>query len=207
MIQVALVLVLVACRPDPGAPRYPERLPWNRAASDGFLATPLAEGEERLGIGVFYEGETTDIVPINDTTTHFYVYESCFGVAASDDRVEGFASDELVLRGNPWWGGGVHWDTPRDLRGYDTLHVALKTESLGSWDLGLKGVTEASVDVADYGLVTDDAWHTLEIPLADFVRGGADLSQVSIPLLLVGEGGNEGDTVAIDDLYFRGGVE
>ena len=207
MNHVALVLMLVACRPDPGAPRYPERLPWNRAASDGFLATPLAEGEERLGIGVFYEGETTDIVPINDTTTHFYVYESSFGVAASDDRVEGFASDELVLRGNPWWGGGVHWDAPRDLRGYDTLHVALKTESLGAWELGVKGVREASVDVADYGLEADDAWHTLEIPLADFVEGGADLSQVSIPLLLVGEGGEEGDTVAIDDLYFRGGVE
>lgn len=207
MIQVVLTLLFVGCRPDPGAPRYPERLPWDHAASDGFLATPLAEGEERLGIGVFYEGETTDIVPINDTTTHFYVYESSFGVAASDDRVEGYASDELVLRGNPWWGGGVHWDAPRDLRGYDTLHVALKTESLGSWDLGMTGVREGRVDVADYGLVADGEWHILDIPLADLVRGGVDLSQVSLPLLLVGEGGEEGDGVSIDDLYFRGGVE
>jgi hypothetical protein len=204
-MMTVFVALLVACRPDPGAPSYPERLPWDRAAADGFLATPLAEGEERLGIGVFYEGETTDIVPIDDTLTHFYVYESSFGVEASDDRVEGYASDVIVLRGNPWWGGGVHWDSTRDLTGYDTLHVAMKTESLGSWDLGVKGVREARIDVADYGLVADGAWHTLAIPLADFAAAGADLTQVGIPLLLVGEGGEEGDTVALDDLYFQGG--
>ena len=205
--MMTLLMLVLACRPDPGAPSYPERELWDRAVADGFLATPLADGEARLGIGVFYEGATTDLVPIDDTTTHFYVYEASFGGAASDDRVEGYASDELVLRGKPWWGGGVHWDAPRDLRGYDTLHVALKTESLGSWDLGMTGVREGRVDVADYGLVADGEWHILDIPLADLVRGGVDLSQVSLPLLLVGEGGEEGDGVSIDDLYFRGGVE
>jgi hypothetical protein len=198
--------LLAACRPDPGAPAYPERAPWDRATSDGFLATPLADGETRLGIGVFYEGETTESVPIDDTTTHFYVYESSFYVEADDDRVEGYASDGVVLRGKPWWGGGVHWDAPRDLSAYDTLHVALRTESLGSWNLGVKGTREARVDVADHGLVADGEWHALEIPLATFAEAGADLRQVTLPLLLVGEGGAEGDTVWIDDLYLRGGA-
>ena len=200
----ALILPLAACRPDPGAPSYPERTPWERATSDGFLRTPLEDGETRLGIGVFYEGETTDAVPIDDTTTHFYVYESSFYVEADDDRVEGYASDALVLRGKPWWGGGVHWDTPRDLSAYDTLHVALRTEALGSWDLGMSAGREARVDVADYGLEADGAWHTLQIPLSAFAAAGADLRQVTIPLLLVGEGGDEGDAVWIDDLYLQG---
>ena len=202
--MMTLLALLLACRPDPGAPSYPEREPWERAVSDGFLATPLADGEARLGIGVFYEGATTDLVPIDDTTTHFYVYEASFGVAASDDRVEGYASDELVLRGKPWWGGGVHWDSPRDLSGYDTLHLALKSEVLGSWDLGMAGGREGRVDVADHGMVADGDWHALDIPLQAFADGGTDLTRVTIPLLLVGEGGAEGDAVAIDDLYLQG---
>ena len=205
-VAIPALSLLLACRPELGAPAYPTRQPWDRGTSDGFLATPLAEGEERLGIGVFYEGETTTNVPIDDTTTHFYVYESSFYVEADDDRVEGYASDAIVLRGKPWWGGGVHWDGARDLSGYDTLHVALRTESLGSWDLGINAGREARVDVADHGLIADGDWHTLEIPLAAFATSGADLRQVTIPLLLVGEGGAEGDTLWIDDLYLRGGA-
>jgi hypothetical protein len=197
-----LALVLLACRPDPGAPAYPDRTPWTEDSADGFLTDPLADGELRLGIGVFYEGPTTSYVPIDDTTTHFYVYENSFGVEASDDRVEGYASDALVLRGNPWWGGGVHWDTPQDLSAYDTLHLALQTEDLTGWTLGLTGGAEARVNVADAGLVADGEWHVLDLPLSGFV--GVDLTAVTVGLLLVGEGGEAGATVRIDDLYFRG---
>ena len=201
---MTLALALLACRPDPGAPAYPERTSLTEDSADGFLTDPLADGELRLGIGVFYEGPTTAYVPIDDTTTHFYVYENSFAVAASDDRVEGYASDALVLRGNPWWGGGVHWDTPQDLSAYDTLHLALKTDDLSDWTLGLTGGAEARVNVADVGLAADGEGHVLDLPLSGFV--GIDRTAVTVGLLLVGEGGEAGASVQIDDLYFRGGA-
>jgi hypothetical protein len=197
-----ILALILACRPDPGAPTYPDRAAEPRDTASGFLTDPLDEGELRLGIGAFYEGPTTASVPIDDTTTHFYVYENSFGVEVSDDRVEGYASDTVVLRGNSWWGGGVHWDVPQDLTAYDTLHVALKTNALTDWYLGLKGGAEGRVAVSAAGLAPDGEWHTLDLPLSSFA--GVDLGAVTVALLLVGEGGDAGDSVSIDDVYFRG---
>ena len=53
-----------------------------------------------------------------------------------------------------------------------------------------------------YGYVADGAWHTLAIPLVDFVADGLNLSAVSSPLNLTGPGGNAGDVLLLDNVYF-----
>jgi hypothetical protein len=199
-----MIWLLWACRADPGAPVYPEREPWSRGEDDGFLSTPLADGELRLGIGLFYEGETTEFIPIDDTTSHFYVYEGSFGVEVSDDRVEGYTSDLIVLQGKPWWGGGVHWDAPHDLRAYDTLRFSLRAEAFGDWTVGMTGGAEHRVSVSSLGFVADGNWHTVELPLSTLSAAGVDLSAVTLPLLLIGEGGEADDEMWIDDLYLKG---
>jgi hypothetical protein len=198
-------LLLLACRPDPGLPDYPAREPWV-ITGDDFYDDPYAEGEERLSIGVFYESVATESYPIDDSTTHFYVYSDTFSVTASDDRIEGYASDRINRGTQAWWGGGVHWDSPRDLSDWDTLHVAVQTTTMTDWSIGLTGGgVESRVDVTDYGLVADGDWHVLDIPTADF--DGADLRSVTVALLLVGASGNTGDNLLIDDVYYtRGGA-
>lgn len=200
-----ILALLLACRPDPGAPNYPDPEPWVPDEDEDFYADPLGEGEERLGYGVFYEGETTEALVIDGVDNHFYVYDGTFTVETTDDRWEGYVADELVNAGVGWWGGGVHWDVPRDLSGWETLHLAARTDASVSWSVGLSGGgTEARVTVSDYGLVADGEWHVLAIPLADFAA--ADLTAVTVGLLLVGEGGEAGDRVAIDGVYLtRGG--
>jgi hypothetical protein len=200
-----ILALLFACRPDPGAPSYPDPEPWTPSEDDDFYADPLADGEERLGYGVFYEGEATEALVVDGVDNHFYVYEGTFTVETTDDRWEGYVADELVNTGVGWWGGGVHWDVPRDLSGWETLHFAARTDASASWSVGLTGGgAEARVTVSDYGLVADDAWHVLRVPLADFAA--ADLTAVTVGLLLVGEGGEDGDRVAIDGVYLtRGG--
>lgn len=201
-----ILALLLACRPDPGAPDYPERAPWTRGADDDFYADPLADGEERLGYGLFYEGETTEAIVLDEVDSHFYIYESTFTVSATDDRWEGYAADELTHAGGAWWGGGVHWDVAHDLSGWEALHVALRTEDLADWSIGMAGGgREARVSVGALGLVPDGEWHALEIPLEAFAA--ADLSAVTVGLLLVGEGGDAGDAVAIDGLYLTRGGE
>lgn len=202
---MTLLLWLAACRPDPGLPDYPEPEPWVPGGDD-FYPDPLDPGEERLSIGLFYEGTATESVPVDDLDTHFYIYENTFSVETTDDRWEGYVADELVRGSLAWWGGGIHWDTPRDLSGWEALHLVVQSTDPVDWEVGITGGgVEARVAVADYGLVADDAWHEVIIPLGDFE--GADLTTVTVALLLVGEGGEAGDRWIVDGVYYTRGGE
>jgi len=204
------VLALAACRPDIGAPEYPNPLPIGSDTADtggGFLPgpDPWREGEARLSIGIFYENGASQTIPIDNLTTHFYIYENTFTLQTSSDRVEGLSSDVIVHGSNTWWGGGVTWNAARDLYSWTTMHVWLKSSdaSFDGFQLGMNGGdTEARVSATDYGFATDGAWHGLSVPLSDFTSQGANLGQVTVPLLLVAATGSQGETMSIDNLYF-----
>ena len=201
---------LAACRPDPGIPNYPIPQEWNIADTDPdfYGDNPYQDGDQRLSIGVFYEGGASQSVPLDDVVNHFYIYENTFVLADSDDRAEGFVSNRIVSTGNAWWGGGVHWDQPIDLSAWDTLHVALKTRdaSMATWDIGMTGGgTEGRVSLDTIGFVADGTWQALEIPMSAMVAAGVDLRSVTVPLLLVGDGAAADESVLIDDLYFTVG--
>jgi len=204
---LTVLTVLTACRPDPGAPQYPTRDAWNPTTDDPDFVEgddPYEEGDERLSIGVFYEGGFSEELPVDNVTRHLYVYEETFSIGVSDDRYEGLASDAITLTGaQVWWGGGVHWDEPADLSEWTTMHIALASTdaSFDTWAIGMSdGVTEAQASVADLGFVADGSWNSLDIPLEAFA--GLDLSQVGIALQIVGESGTAGDSLLVDGLYF-----
>lgn len=208
-LLTALVVVSTlawGCRADSGPDDYDSQ----EVFPEEFVPEPepaLPEGELRLGIGVFYEGQTTDRVPIDNAQTHFYIFEGTFStIAEPNDRVEGAQCDRITHAGGPWWGGGVHWDTARDLSAYDTLHLSVKSSdpSFASARVGLNGGVEVTVDLADHGFATDGEWHRLSIPLSVFTAGGADLSAVTVPLLTLGDAGEAGDSLLIDGVYFGG---
>jgi len=207
MKRLLYMVVLVGCRPEAPELVYPEPGEWDPTAEDPdfYAADPYEEGDQRLDIGIFYEGESSDQIPIDDLTTHFYIYENTFDLAVSDDRVEGYVSDSLEPTGNAWWGGGVHWDQGTDLSAWTTLHLALKTRDaeLATWSIGMTGSgTEGRVSLADLGFTADGTWQSFDIPLQSFATAGTDLTSVTVPLLLVGEGAPDGTGVLIDDLYF-----
>ena len=198
-----MILALLACRPDPGEPNYPDPGELTIDTNDeDFLRgdDPYEEGEDRLSIGIFYEGPVSEWVDVDNVENFFYIYEDSFSVTSSDDRVEGYTSDVLEVSKDTWWGGGIHWEgSPRDLSAYNTLNVSLKSDALEGLELGMKGGDEAKVPVSDYGYVADGEWHHLDIPLADF--SGVVLAGVEIPLIIVAEGTPSGTTVLFDNLY------
>lgn len=200
-----MILWFLACRGDPGLPDYPERDAWTLQGDD-FYVDEMATGEERLGIGVFYEGETSEWVPIDDVSAHFYIYENTFTMTTTDRRYEGYTADVLTRGSLNWWGGGVHWDVPKDLSAYDVLNLVVRSSDTDQWEVGLTGGgQERRVKVSDFGAVADGEWHRMRIPLSEFA--GADLHLVTVPLLLVGEAGTAGDLLVVDDCYFsRGGL-
>ncbi len=195
-----MIWLLLACRPDPGAPSYPEPGGWTTDSDSEFLPgpDPFIEGEDRLSIGIFYEGESSEFVEIDNVTNHFYIYESSFSVTSDAERAEGYVSDRVILSRDTWWGGGVHWDSPRNVSAYNTYHLSLRSDDVGSFSIGMKGGTETQLPASDYGFVSDGAWHHLVIPLADF---GVDLSVTEIPLILVSDTSSTGAELLVDNVY------
>lgn len=202
--MIPLVTLLLACRPDLGAPSYPNPGPWSEDTGSGALPgpDPYVEGESRLSLGIFYEGEASEV----DPTDNFYIFESTFSSSSSGERVEGLSSDVWIHTGGAWWGGGIYWDAARDLSAWTTLNLDLMAPAAGgisAVDVAILGEIEGRITAADAGFVADGEWHHLVLPLADFASGGVDLSQITVPLILAGEGGAEGDELYIDNLYLE----
>ncbi|MFY0572796.1 hypothetical protein ACN28E_54450 [Archangium lansingense] len=210
----AVLLLLAACRPDPGVSDYENRGPLNH--SDGGTEPdpevlpgpfPYQTGQRRLGVG-FYEGGRSDDIPVDNTTTFVYLYENTVTMEPSDTRVEGRTADLLVHAGKAWLGFGVHWNTPRNLSTWKTLHVSLNSSDPGfaSVKVGMNylDTTDKSVqlDVEKYGYRNDGEWHHLAIPLADFTAGGLKLNVVSAPFVFIAGQGAAADKLLLDNLYF-----
>lgn len=199
---------LLACRPDPGLPSYPDTGTAATDTSEPALPEgpdPYEAGEARLSIGLYYESGYSDLIEINDVDTHYYIFESTYTEGVElQDVVEGREASLITHGAVGWFGGGITWDTPRDLSAWTTMYVSLRSGDPGFADLNLHftGGTEAIVSAADYGWAADGQWHHLQVPLADFVAGGADLSIVTAPYVLIGAGGTEGEQLKVDNLYY-----
>lgn len=217
LLGIAL-LSTTGCRPDPGADDYDSQEVFHFDAGDPRPENyvegpdPWVEGEPRLSIGLFYEGGASETVVVDDVTVHFYVYEGTFGLTPEGrGQREGLSVDRLVHAGTPWWGGGVHWDTPRDLSLYTTLHVSLRSSDAAFREVKL-GMTsgaegsaaraEAQVLASDFGWTNDGAWHDLAVPLTAFVDAGLDPTEVTVALVLGGGSGTSADSMLIDAVYF-----
>lgn len=210
-LNVALTLTVISgvtlnlgCRPDSGPDDYASQEIIPDAAVP--LELPLEDGEERFSLGVFYEGPFTEEVVIDDVSAHLYIYESTFSLSAVNaDRVEGVSADRVRHAGGPWWGGGIHWEAPRDLSRWEMLHLSLKSsaESYERLEVAMNNsdTAQAKLSLSSYDWRVDGAWHNLEIPIQDFAEAGLDLTSVVAPLVIIGGSGDDGDELLIDAVY------
>ena len=175
IIFLAATIYLVSCRPDPGPHYYESQEDFTQdgTAGSNFLGgeVPFEDGVPRLDVGVFYEGQTTESVPINETDTFYYIYDQVladesrkitFTQTSDSDRVEGTQSDYFLMSDLGWFGCGVHWDAPRDLSAWTHLSISFKSDaaSITNVRLGMNNVVDdneiaAFVDTSDYGYVND----------------------------------------------------
>jgi len=199
------VFTTFACRGPSGPDDYAsqERIP----DPPSPIEDELMEGEERLSLGVMYEGPFTEEVVIDELNAHLYIYEETFSLSTFDgDLVEGFSSDQITTRGGAWWGGGVHWEQPRDLSGWGALKLSLKSSDEGfeALEIGMNSGEEerqARVLASDYGFIADGVWHELKIPLTALGERGLALNEVVAPLVLIGGASEAGERLLIDGLY------
>ncbi|MFM2247127.1 MAG: hypothetical protein RL071_3201 [Pseudomonadota bacterium] len=204
------IALLAACRADPGAPAYPAADSAGADTGPGLPQgpDPYVEGEPRLDLGLYYEGGSSERVEINDLDTHYYIYEGTYAERVElQDVIEGREAVKLEVADKGWLGGGLTWDSPRDLSGWGVLAVSLRSGDAGmnSLALHMQAGAEAVRPLADYGWVADGQWHHLRLPLADFAAAGANLAAVTGPYVLIGAGVAPGEQLTIDDLYIEEG--
>lgn len=208
-----------ACRPDAGIPDYSGHVGLRDTTDAGDTTLPGPKPYDpatpRLAIGAFYEGEYSEQIAINDADTHYYIFtiegtgELTYSQETSGERVEGRISDVLTLTGTPWWGGGVIWDTARDLSAWSVLAVSLRSADEAFDDVEVTVQYESggqlrtvTLPASGYGYTNDGNWHSLRIPLADFP--GFDRSAARSPLILGnGQAGPTGESLFVDDVYME----
>ena len=196
-----IVLLLFACRPDPGNPQYPGMgdLP-NFGGPD-----PYEEGEDRLTLGLFYEMESSENYLIDNTSRFFYIWNQTFDVFAANDFIEGYAADTIVVNDLGWWGGGIFWSEEADFSEWTTMNVSFKSsdEELTGLEVGM-GQGDGEIlhwfSAEEYGFSQDNEWHSLSIPLAE-AWDVIDPTRIQMPFNIRGNG-PEGVEVLIDNLYF-----
>jgi hypothetical protein len=204
----ALALAALGCRPDPGPSHYDEQEPFPHAdagSSDVLPGpNPYMPGQRRLSVGAFYEGGASDVVPIDNKSSNLYVYSETVTLLADGDRIEGKTSTRVTHTGMPWWGLGVHWMIARDMGTWKTMHVSLKSSdaAFATVDIGMNNMNPVFVHAPAYGYTNDGQWHTMAIPLADFVAAGLQIAQVAAPFVLSGGMGSGGEKLLVDDVYF-----
>ncbi len=202
-----MLLLALACRPDPGSPAYPDPT----ASHDSGVDTgdpnnypgpdPYIAGESRLSLGAFYEGGYSELMPVDDVSLFFYIYSSTFTQETeTTERIEGYVSDRITVGGVGWWGGGIQSNATVDLSAWDTLHFSAMSEDIADFDIRMQSGTEGAVEASGYGFAGDGEWHAMEIPLSDLT--GVTLSTVTGLFIFIGEGDPEGSVIYFDNLYY-----
>jgi hypothetical protein len=173
---------------------------------------PFQMGKARLSVGAFYETGASETIPIDNISSHLYIYVidgttmTTAALSPDSDHVEGLSADRVTHAGLTWWGLGVHWDPmmPKSMKAWTKMHVSLKSADMtfASVQIGMKSDMVANVDAGKYGYAADNAWHNLVIPIADFVAAGLDVTKVQAPFILGGGAGKGGEKLLVDDLYF-----
>ena len=209
-LSILVTLVGVAgCRPDPGVPVYRNADDFTNPAGPGGGEPiegpdPFEPGEARLALGIFYEGEFSEQVIIDDMTTNFFIFEGTFTMTLDNNVVaEGLESNRITHAGLTFLGGGINWMDSRDLSAWTTLYVSLLSEDPAFADLEIVIQTadgEAGVDAGSYGYESDGEWHHLAIPVEDYE--GIDLTQVTGPFVFLGDTGDQGERLWIDNVYY-----
>ena len=216
---------LLACRPAPI--ERPNASLLDTAAWEGQNTNdydPYEDGEERLSLGIFYEGDFSEEIPVDDQVSVFNVWVvegtdiPTFSTAPSADAVEGLVSNQIMASDAGWFGGGIAWTEAKDLSKWDTLHISARSEeeALANFQIGMGGqyaqggsCTESGSRqnwryLEDYGFVPDGEWHHLEIPVYDFTIC-LDIEAVSEPFnLLMAPLSSEdaGKSIFLDKLFF-----
>ena len=167
----------------------------------------VALEEERLSLGVFYDGPFSESLAVDDETRHLYIYEETVGITTSLESFEGALSNTVSYNGLGWWGLGIHWDEADDLSSWAALNLAVRVSAENEFQNMKVRIADAAENdftfrLKEYGLANHTGWQPLSLPLAEATAAGVDLATVVLPMELFGGGNSSGASFDIDGVFF-----
>jgi beta-glucanase (GH16 family) len=131
------------------------------------------------------------------------------GFTVTNDSSAAEGREATVLRSDgtqSWFGVGYTVGRKVDLGGYRFLTLSLRTTSQAAFKIGAShsyGSWVYFVPGHDpYGFKRDGQWHTLHIPMRDFLQPEFDWGHVDYPFALVAAGLKGPTEIAVDNVYF-----
>ncbi|MBL90567.1 MAG: hypothetical protein CMH56_01975 [Myxococcales bacterium] len=177
---------------------------WTDVPSDNPIDC-VALNEDRLSLGVFYDGPFTEAYAVDDETRHLYVYDETVTIANSTDAFEGATANTITYNNLDWWGLGVHWDEGTDLSDWRALHLSVNVNQLNNFQNMKASVSDGSTTheyrLTDYGFVNATGWQSIALPLSAAEAAGVDLSAVTIPFGLGGGANGDDAFFGLDGVY------
>lgn len=219
---VAATVFTAACRPDAGVPDYSmdQNIRYDAGSIPTLDAGGLDPRQPRLFVGIGYEGRSTEQILIDNEDVRLDIFDTnndgtgtlTFSLVPALSRVEGTFSDAIVHAGTGFWGGGIFVEEPRDILLYRAFYISLNSTdpafatvniAVQSLDPDTEEITEAIVRANDYGYRNDGAWHSVVVPMSDFIAQGFDAAQVVAPWILAGGAGAPGERLLVDNIYYQ----
>lgn len=170
---------------------------------------PFVDGERRLVISnIFNETGFSQFIAIDGTRTNYFIFTEgaalTYEQQSTDDRVEGTSAERLTLAGTSFWGGGFVLEPGVDLTPYDVVVVHLKSSDIAAVNITIgDSTTEVPVAASDFGYAADGEYHEIRIPLSEYSDAGVDLSTARLPFAVGAPGGELGQTILVDYLYWE----
>lgn len=167
--------------------------------------------------GLYTENTSTSVEQSLAASDLSYFSGNAYDISQSTDAFEGLSALHFQFQEIDTWGvmGIMEASTPLDFSEWDFYHVSLKTSSLGTMRLRIRGGGVDAYVVLDdtvkkYGFERDGNWYNLKIPLSDFVDGDngnalPDLTSVDRIMVLRNHEGAAGASdnwdYYVDNLY------
>ena len=165
----------------------------------------VALEEERLSLGVFYDGPASETIAIDDITRHLYVYDETVSITSTEQAFEGVVANTITYNNLGWWGMGIHWDTAEDLSAWESLNISVKISAENEFQ-NIKitagdGTATHVFRLTDYGLLNTTAWQTISMPLSAVSASGVNLNAITLPFEMTGGANSENASFDLDGVY------
>lgn len=160
--------------------------------------------------GIFTENPAiTERFVIDDLNNAIYIWDNSLEAVADGPVYEGGeALNFAAFPARTWFGYGINAANGLNLSHYNTgyLNLSLRTAATNKFHIEISDINNQSkkidfVNGSDpYGFVRDGKWHTVSIPVSEFINAGVDFSNLGNVFALAGDGAIS--HIFVDDVYF-----
>ncbi len=177
---------------------------WIRLSDNGHTQL-RAKTEEHGNFGIFTETTSVTNKVNYGSDANLYIWNNM--TATSGSALEGSQLWSFNTAANIWWGMGVACSTDRNMKNYSDgyLHLNMKFADNQPFRIGIKSTHAGEswltikTDDEQFGLVRDNNWHEMLIPLNRF--DNIDFNTINQIFMIASDGGSASN-IAIDNVYW-----